>query len=114
MIGRVTYLPMMVGEEELLVEVRSFEGGSENTSRTLDSARDAIVNGYQRVQSAIIAIGESTRSTINQLANSAAKPEELQIKFGLKFSAQGNVIIAGAAAEANLEVTLKYRSTTVL
>ena len=29
--------------------------------------------------------------------------------FGLKFSAQGNVIVAGAAGEATLEVTLTYR-----
>jgi len=33
----------------------------------------------------------------------------MQVKFGLKFSAQGNVIVAGAAGEATLEVALTYR-----
>ena len=33
----------------------------------------------------------------------------MQVTFGLKFSAQGNVIVAGAAGEATLEVALTYR-----
>ena len=37
------------------------------------------------------------------------RPDEVEVRFGLKFSAQGNVIVAGAAGEATLEVTLTYR-----
>jgi hypothetical protein len=36
-------------------------------------------------------------------------PQEVEVKFGLKFAAEGSVIIAGASGEATLEVTLTYK-----
>ncbi|MGH3830265.1 MAG: CU044_2847 family protein [Pseudonocardiaceae bacterium] len=38
------------------------------------------------------------------------RPDEVKVTFGLKFSAQGNVIVAGASGAATLEVTLTYRA----
>jgi hypothetical protein len=32
----------------------------------------------------------------------------LVVEFGLKFSAKGNVVVAGATGEATLKVTLTY------
>jgi hypothetical protein len=98
---------MQVGGVELLVET-SPVAGTEQTS-ALDKAQAAVSEGFDRAQSAIVAVAESTVNTIGQLARHSARPDEVQVKFGLKFSAQGNVIVAGAAGEATLEVTLTYQ-----
>lgn len=45
---------------------------------------------------------------IGQLSESAVRPEQVAVTFGLKFSAQGNVVLAGASGEATREVPLRY------
>jgi hypothetical protein len=98
---------MQVGGVELLVET-SPVAGTEQTS-ALDKAQAAVAEGFDRAQSAIVAVAESTVNTIGQMATRSVRPDEVEVMFGLKFSAQGNVIVAGAAGEATLEVTLIYR-----
>jgi Trypsin-co-occurring domain 1 len=98
---------MQVGGVELLVETTQV-AGTEQTS-ALDKAQAAVAEGFDRAQAAIVAVAESTVHTIGQLAKSSVRPDEVEVTFGLKFSAQGNVIVAGAAGEATLEVTLTYR-----
>jgi len=58
---------------------------------------------FDRVQTTIVAVAESTVSTIGQLAARSVHPDEMEVKFGLKFSAQGSVIIASAVGEASLK-----------
>ena len=41
-------------------------------------------------------------------AGAAARPDRVEVEFGLKFSASGGVIMAGVAGEASLKVTLGY------
>jgi hypothetical protein len=38
----------------------------------------------------------------------AVRPDHLEVQFGLSFSANGNVIVAGASARATITVTLSY------
>lgn len=101
-------VPTQVGGVELLVEVTPV-AGSEPTSAKLDRAHGAVVGAFDRVQESIIAVAESTVNTIKHLATNATHPDEIEVKFGLKFTAQGNVIVAGAAGDASLEVTMTYR-----
>lgn len=98
---------MRVGGVELLVETAPV-AGSEQTS-ALDRAQAAVAEGFDRAQAAIVAVADSAVSTIGQLAERSVRPDEVEVRFGLKFSAQGNVIVAGAAGEATLEVALTYR-----
>ncbi|MGH3829203.1 MAG: CU044_2847 family protein [Pseudonocardiaceae bacterium] len=107
MAGRV--VPLRVGGVELLVEA-SPVAGSESTSARLDRAQDAVAEAWERAQSAIVEVAASTVSTIGQLGRSSVRPDEVKVTFGLKFSAQGNVIVAGASGEATLEVSLTYRA----
>ncbi len=108
MAGRA--VPMQVGGMELLVETMPVVvAGTEPTSGKLDKAQEAVADAFERAQSAIVAVAESTVRTIGQLGKRSAHPDEMQVTFGLKFSAQGNVIVAGASGEATLEVALTYR-----
>lgn len=104
-------VPLQLGGVELLVEVTSLPR-SEETAGTLDRAQEAIAQASDRAQEAIVAVAVSTMDTITQLGRRSVRPDEMEVKFGLKFSAQGNVIVAGAAGEASLEVTLTYRHDT--
>jgi len=103
--GRV--MSLNVDGVELWVET-SPVAGSEPTSTKLDRAGDAVVDAFDRAQAAIVAVATSTVGTIGLLAKQSARPEQVQVKFGLKFTAKGNVIVAEASGEATLEVTLTY------
>lgn len=109
MAGPTTTISVQVDGVELQVEAVPI-AGSEQTS-ALDRAQDAVAEAFDRAQDAIVAIGSSTVATIDRLRRRAVGPEEVQVKFGLKFTAKGNVIVAGASGEATLEVLLTYRRT---
>lgn len=106
MAGVRNSVPMLIDGIALLVEVTPGVG-TENTSR-LGQAQEALVGAFDGAQRAIVAIAKSTASTARQLGIEALTPEELEVKFGLKFAAEGSAILAGASGEASLEVTLKY------
>lgn len=106
----VAAVPMRVGGEELLVEVVQV-AGSEPTSR-VDAARERVVDAFDRARAAIVAVGTSTVQTAGELARRAAAPEQIEVEFGIKFSVQGNVIVAGGSGEATLTVRLTYATRT--
>jgi hypothetical protein len=100
---------MRVGGMDLLVETTPVAGTEPTSGKKLERAQEAVADAFDRAQSAIVAVAESTVRTIGQLGSRSVHPDEMQVTFGLKFSAQGNVIVAGAAGEATLEVALTYR-----
>ena len=56
-------------------------------------------------------VARSTAVMIDR-AGAAARPDRVEVEFGLKFSASGGVIMAGVAGEAALKVTLSYDVAT--
>jgi 2-polyprenyl-6-methoxyphenol hydroxylase-like FAD-dependent oxidoreductase len=104
MTGRA--MPMRIGDVELLVETVPAVG-SEPTAG-LDQARDRVLDAYERAQAAIVAVASSTVDTIGELTARNARPDQIEMEFGLKFSAQGGIIVAGASGEATLTVRLSY------
>ena len=99
-------IPVQVGGVELLVEATSV-AGSQPTSK-LEDATDYVKDAFVRAQEAIVEVAASTVEVMGAAARRAAAPESVEVEFGLKFSAQGNVILAGAAGEATLKVKLTY------
>lgn len=100
-------MALTVDGVELWVETTPV-AGSEPTSTRLDRAGEAVTGAFDRAQAAIVAMATATVATIDQLGQRAARPQQVQVKFGLKFTAKGNVIVAEASGEATLEVTLTY------
>ncbi|GHJ37717.1 hypothetical protein Sm713_33260 [Streptomyces sp. TS71-3] len=103
----VRAVPMRVGETEVLVETVQVTG-TEQTSR-VDEAVDGVREAFGRAQTAIVEVATSTVRMIEASGRKAARPDAVEVEFGLKFSAQGNVIVAGAAGEATLRVKLTYK-----
>jgi hypothetical protein len=103
-------VPLQVGGVELLVQTTAV-AGTEHLSTRVDRAGEAVADAFERAQSAILAVASSRVDTIGQLGKQTARPQQVQVKFGLKFTAKGNVIVAEASGEATLEVTLTYDGT---
>jgi Trypsin-co-occurring domain 1 len=108
MAGRL--IPIRIGEVEVLVEVTSLPG-SEPTSG-IDKASERVANAYQKAQATILEVAASTVDTLGRLAKRSARPDQIEVEFGLKFAANGNVIVAGASADATLIVRLSYTTAS--
>lgn len=102
--GRV--VPLRVGGTEVLVET-SVVAGSEPTS-ALDRAGHRVVDAFDRAEDAILGIADSVVATIGRLGERAARPDRVEVEFGLKFSVSGSVIVAQGGGEATLRVLLSY------
>jgi Trypsin-co-occurring domain 1 len=103
--GRV--LPVRVGEVELLVETVPVTGTEPTAGRADDATRRA-VEAFEQAQGAIVAVATRTAGTVRELASRAVCPDRVEVEFGLSFTAQGNVLVAAASAEASLKVTISY------
>lgn len=100
---------MRVGDIELLVETTMMPG-SERTS-TLDKAGQRVVDGFERAQDAIVEVASTVAGTVSRLAARSARPDRVEVEFGLKFTLQGNVVVAGGSGEAALRVLVSYDAT---
>ena len=98
---------MRIGDIEVLVETVR-EPGSEKTSAA-GKAKDAALDMFVTAQVVVLLMAEQFGSTLDKIKAIAMHPDEVEIALGLKFSATGNIIVAGSTAEASLQVTFKYK-----
>jgi hypothetical protein len=99
-------IPVRVGDIEIEVEAVPV-AGTEATAGRAAKAAGNVLEAFGRAQDAIIEVARSTAEMIDR-AGAAARPDRVDVEFGLKFSASGTVIMAGVAGEASLKVTLGY------
>ncbi|MFG2421483.1 CU044_2847 family protein [Streptomyces sp. NPDC048448] len=64
-----------------------------------------------RVRDAVRPAVEAARAVLDQAA--ALRPDEVQVKFGVKVNGTANWLVAKAATEANFEVSLLWRPSQV-
>ena len=64
----------------------------------------------ERFEQSVDVLQNVSKSIIGKLNNVAAEfqPDEIEIKLGLKFTAEAGAFIAKTSAEGNLEVTIKW------
>ncbi|OLF07329.1 hypothetical protein BLA60_27545 [Actinophytocola xinjiangensis] len=100
-------VPVRIGDVEVQIETVR-EPGTEPTSR-LSDAGDRVHAAFGSAHEVIQGMAAKMVSAIDQLATSpAARPANLEIEFGLAFSAKGNIIVASGEANASLKVKLVY------
>ena len=99
-------IPVQVGD--VLIEVEAVPvAGTEPTAGRVGKAAESVLEAFDRAQDAFVAVAKSTAQVIEK-AGAAARPDRVEVEFGLKLSASGGVIMAGVAGEATLRVTLGY------
>jgi hypothetical protein len=103
-------IPVRVGDVEIEVEAVPV-AGTEATSGRATRAAGNVLDAFGKAQDAIIEVARSTAQMIEK-AGAAARPDRVEVEFGLKFSATGGVIMAGVAGEATLKVTLGYDTSS--
>jgi hypothetical protein len=99
-------IPVRVGD--LVIEVETVGvTGTEPTSGRAGKAAQNVADAFARAQDTIVEVAKSTAGVIERAGN-AARPDRVEVEFGLSFSVSGGVVIAGVAGEASLRVTLGY------
>ncbi|MFC4066307.1 CU044_2847 family protein [Actinoplanes subglobosus] len=99
-------IPVRVGAVEVLVEVVPV-AGSQQTS-TGGRAADRALDAFERAQAAVEEIAVSTARMVGRVTRRVGSPESVEVEFGLKVSAKGDVIVAGASGEASLKIKIIY------
>jgi hypothetical protein len=90
----------------ILVEVPDSTGrpvtrGGRGTDELVTRASDSLENVLGR-------LGPVVKGVVSQLRAAADRPDEVQVDFAVKISADSNVIIARASGEANFRINLKW------
>lgn len=63
----------------------------------------------QRFETAMAKVRPAASAVIDSLRNMVHSPDEVQVEFGIKMSAEAGAIIASSGLEANFKVALKWK-----
>jgi hypothetical protein len=89
----------------MLVEIEEPEhGGLVKASRS----DDVITKAHQTLEKSLEKVKPAAQFVIQKLRELHDAPDEVQVSFGLKLSAEAGAVLASAGAEANYTVTLKW------
>ncbi|GIH65418.1 CU044_2847 family protein [Microbispora siamensis] len=104
-----TLVPTRLGNVEVFVEAVPVPG-SEPTS-ALDNQMARTKEMFKRAQEVIEQVAISASELRDRISEHARKPDQIEVQFGLKFSAQGHIIVASASLESSLTVKIIYGDT---
>lgn len=92
------------------------EETTRNSTRSFNSGSDATEKAKEKFEQSITVLQNVSQAVIGKLnaTTQALKPDEIEIKVGLKFSAEAGAFIAKTSAEGNLEVTIKWKNDNTL
>lgn len=103
-------VPVRVGAVEVLVEVAPTAGSQQTSAagRAAGRAADYVTGAFERAQAAVEEIAVSTALMVGRVTHRVGSPELVEVEFGVKVSAKGDVIVAGSSGEASLKVKIVY------
>lgn len=95
----------------VLVEVQEPENGaiervSLNPGRVVAKAQMTFDQAMERITPVVSKVATRLKTGLTTPA------DEVEVKFGLKLSADAGAIISSVGAEVNFEITLKWKSAT--
>lgn len=99
-------IAVLVDGVEVLVETARV-AGTEPTSIG-NRAQQQLTDAFERAQDTIVALSAKVKGTARQLAERGARPDKIEVEFGLKFTAKGDVIVASGSGEVALKVIVGY------
>ncbi|MBD1919892.1 hypothetical protein H6F77_02005 [Microcoleus sp. FACHB-831] len=91
--------------ESIFVEVKD----TEQTDGRIGLGDDLIEKAHGTFESALEKVKPVANTIINKLRNLNQPADEVEVKFGLKMTAQAGAIVAGFSGDANYEITLKWK-----
>lgn len=99
--------PLEGDDSSILVEVELDESEQRGM---FPAARpgELAANATQTFEEALERIKPGAEAVIAKLRTMTAKPDEMEVTFGLKMSAEAGAFIASASTEANFTVLLRW------
>lgn len=96
----------------VLIEIESdFTSDSERVE-VGDSRDGNLVRVSRKFNEAVDVVRVVSKNLIERVQGMVEKPDEVDIKMGIKFSAESGAFIAKVASDANIELTLKWKKST--
>jgi len=78
--------------------------GLERAGRTADLLRDA----SQSLEQALAQVRDAAAAAVTQFVEMQRRPDEVELKFGVKLDAQAGAVIARTGLQGHFEVKLKW------
>ena len=97
--------------EILLIEVEAKKAGTYRGSNDKGD-KDSLFKAEDKFEKALATLKTLATATMRAVRDIADSPDEYEVKVGLKFTAEANVILAKSSAEGNFEVTMKWKNKT--
>jgi Trypsin-co-occurring domain 1 len=91
--------------------VAEVEVDSRGPTRGLGRAGELTVTASETVQDALTRVQPAAASLIARLRDLVDPPDEVELEFGIKLSAEFGAIVAKAAGDANFTVRLRWNGT---
>lgn len=91
--------------QSIFVEISDDDPGIERVGRGDDAANAAV----QTLENALSHVRPAIEAVIYQMRQAADPPQQVTVDFGIKITAEANVVIAKAATEANFTVSAEWK-----
>jgi Trypsin-co-occurring domain 1 len=93
------------GGGSVLVEV---DASADGPALRGGPATPSIGQAAETLEGALGQLAPATRAVLAQLRSLAESPDEIEVEFGVRLSAEARVIIAKGTGEANFRVALRW------
>ncbi|WP_326836824.1 CU044_2847 family protein [Amycolatopsis rhabdoformis] len=93
------------GGGDVVVEVGPAAPGTARVGRREDVLADA----RESFETALASVRDAAAAALGQFRDMTRAPDEVEIKFGVKLSAEAGAVIAKTGVEGQLEIKLKWR-----
>ena len=70
---------------------------------------EIIARAQQSFEGALAIIRPTAATFVKNVKSIADKPDEIEVEFGIKLSAEAGAFLAAAGAEANFKITLTWK-----
>ncbi|MEU4219717.1 CU044_2847 family protein [Actinoplanes sp. NPDC026623] len=87
----------------LVVEVGDQDPGYELVDR-----RNVIFDTKRRLEAVLLEMQEAGQSALKVFREGGADPDEIEVEFGIKLTAQAGAVLAKASTEAHFKVKLTW------
>jgi hypothetical protein len=109
-VKRLVQFPLEDGTY-IIVEVEQPE--TDESIRRISRGEDILLKTEQSFEAALERVKPIANTIINKLRSLNQPADEVEVKFGIKMSAEAGAIIASASIEGNYEITLKWKQGSV-
>jgi hypothetical protein len=94
------------GAQPVVMEVAEVSEGVVRASRP----GEVVATATESFQAALARFRPMAGAVVKQFRELGEGPEEISVEFGLKLTAEAGMVVAHTGGEANLKVSLRWRS----